>query len=68
MAITPTALRTAFLLRSLKRSTGSASTRAACSTIAARRWSLGKTTPMLRFPLLISSKGYGLMWNTAALT
>ena len=39
-----------FSPRSPKRSTGSASTRAACSTIAAPPSSWDKTTPMSRYP------------------
>ena len=47
---------------------GSASTRTACSTIAAQPLNLGQNNTDVAIPLLVSSKGYALMWNTAALT
>ena len=45
---------------------GSASIRTACST-SRRHVELGLNNTDVAIPLLISSKGYGLMWNTAAL-
>ena len=47
---------------------GLGSTRAACLTTAAATVELGQNNTDVAIPLLVSSKGYALMWNTAALT
>ena len=39
----------------------------ACSTTAEPQWRLVNDTDVA-IPLLLSSKGYALMWNTASLT